>query len=134
MAKKSRPAKKAELYRKELQNGLSCKEIAVKYGISVQAVYAACGSVRTNRFRQYNPEDCIWVGLRHWLNYHKVSRRALLRKMELEYSQQNLERLNNNLRGKTDLRMSFIRKMMEITGMHFEELFREGDADETMAG
>jgi len=45
MAKKSRPAKKAELYRKELQNGLSCKEIAVKYGISVQAVYDIVGTM-----------------------------------------------------------------------------------------
>lgn len=133
MARKPRPAKKAELYRQELRRGMSCREIAGKYGISVQAVYAACGSVRTTRFRQYEPEACVWVGLRHWMNYHKVSRRALLQKMGLEYSHCNLARLNDNLRGRSDLRMSFIRKMMEITGLTFEELFREDDTGEKMA-
>lgn len=120
-----RKAKKADLYRKELRSGMSCREIAEKYGISVQAVYAACGSVQGVRFRRYEEKDCIWVGLRHWLNYHEVSKRSLLRQMGLEYSHCNLERLNQNLKGRNDLRMSFIRKMMSITGMTYEELFRE---------
>lgn len=127
MPRKPRAAKKSELYRQEFQKGLSCREIAGKYGISMQMVYSACGSVKKNRFRQYGPEACIWAGLRNWLNEQKVTRRALLQRMDLEYKSCNLERLNNNLRGKTDLRMSFIRKMMGITGMTFEELFREDE-------
>lgn len=120
-----RKGKKADIYREELRSGMSCKEIAQKYGVSVQAVYAACGSVKTIRFRRYEEKDCIWKGLRCWLNAHEVSRRNLLRKMGLEYSHCNLERLNQNLKGRNDLRMSFIKKMLEITGMDFEELFGE---------
>ena len=120
-----RKAKKAELYREELRRGLSCKEIAQKYGISHQAVYAACGSVSTIRFRKYEKKDCIWKGLRYWLNENEVTKRNLLRQMGLEYGHCNLERLNQNLKGRNDLRLSFIRKMIEITGMEFEELFQE---------
>lgn len=125
----ARKGKKADIYRAELHSGMSCKEIAEKHGVSVQAVYAACGSVKSINFREYEAKDCIWVGLRCWLNEHRMSKRSLLREMGLEYSHCNLERLNQNLKGRNDLRLSFIKKLIEITGMTFEELFREEEHD-----
>lgn len=119
--------KRAELYREELRSGMTCKAIAEKYGISVQAVYAACGSIKSVRFRRYEKKDCVWRGLRNWLNAHEVSRKMLLQEMGLEYSNCNLERLRQKLTGKLDIKMSFIRKMMEITGMDFEDLFEVRD-------
>lgn len=121
--------KKADVYRAELRAGMSCKEIAAKYGVSLQAVYAACGGDFRKRFRPYRETECIWTGLRNWMNANEVSRRNLLRSMGLEYSNCNLERLNQCLRGEKDLRMSFIRKMMELSGMTFEELFCAENTD-----
>lgn len=121
-------AKKAELYRQELQSGMSCKEIAAKYGISNQAVYAVCGHVRKNCFQEYTPKGCVWPGLRKWLNENRVSRRELLNKMGLEYGSTNLANLNEKLRGRRDVRISFIRKMRKITGLTYEELFEEDEA------
>ena len=126
--------KKADVYRAELQSGMSCKEIAAKHGVSLQAVYAACGGDFRKRFRKYGETECVWTGLRHWLNDNEMSRRNLLRSMGLEYSHCNLERLNQNLRGEKDLRMSFIRKMMEISGMTFEELFGAENTDRKERG
>ena len=102
---------------------MSCREIAERHGVSIQAVYAACGGVRNNTFRPYGEKECIWKGLRNWLNDQQVSRRKLLLAMGLEYGQCNLERLSRNLKGEKELRMSFIRKMMDISGKTFEELF-----------
>lgn len=122
----SRKIKKAEIYRQELRSGMTCKSIAQKYGISVQAVYAACGKVSKSRFRIYTPEDCIWPGLRNWLNENKVSRRDLLNRMGLEYGSTNLVCLNENLKGTKDIRLSFMRKMTRISGLTLDELFGEG--------
>lgn len=125
----ARAHKKADIYRAELQSGMSCREIAERHGVSLQAVYAACGGVRNNIFRPYGEKECVWKGLRNWLNWRQVSRRKLLLAMGLEYSQGNLERLNQNLKGEKDLRMSFIRKMMDISGRTFEELFCGDNTD-----
>ena len=117
--------KKAEIYREELRSGMTCKDIAQKHGISVQAVYAACGKVSRSRFHTYEREDCVWAGLRNWLNDNKVSRRELLHRMGLEYGSTNLVCLNDNLSGKKDMRFSFMRKMTAITGLTLDELFGE---------
>lgn len=117
--------KKADLYRNEIASGLSVREIAAKYGVSPQAVYAVCGRSNIKNFRVYTPEGCAWPGLRKWLNENKVSKRELLNKMGLEYGDTNLVNLNENLRGRKDVRISFIRKMMKISGLTFEELFGE---------
>lgn len=121
-----RKPKQALIYRQEMESGLTCKEIAAKYGISTQAVYAACCKVHKTYFRKYSREACIWPGLRDWLNDNQVSRRELLQLMDMEYGSTNLEKLRERLQGNRDLRLSFIRKIMAITGLSFEELFGEG--------
>ena len=119
---------KADLYRAERENGLTYVEIAEKYGVSKQCVHQACGKHSPSRFRYNN--SCIYLGLRRWMNDNKISIGELLRRMDMVVHTSNYQSIQQKLLGRTEMKMSDIDKLIEITGMTYEELFRE-DKDGT---
>lgn len=114
---------KADLYREERENGLNYQQIADKYGVSKQCVAQACGKQDIFHF-QYN-NTCVYPGLRKWINDNKISTSELVRLMGMTAYGQNCANLRNRLNGETELKKSDIDKLIEITGMTYDKLFRE---------
>ena len=65
--------KKYELYRLEREKGLSYREIASKYGVSMQNIAQACAKSNPCHFRFWTDEQCIYPNVRNWLNENKIS-------------------------------------------------------------
>ena len=115
--------KTAAMFLEERKNGLTYREIAEKYGVSQQTVSATCRRC-PNHFRAYKAEEVIYPNLRKWLNENKVTRQ------EFAYG--------IGVRGRTPARVvtlwfrgqrypqkKTIDKMLEFTGLTYEELFEE---------
>lgn len=121
MARREHP--KSDLYRQERENGFTYKEIAEKYGITYQCVAQACGKQSIPHFR-YN-ETCIFPALRDWMNDNKCNASEILRKMGLTHHGSNYCRMTNLLTGRVELKKKEIDFFLKLTGMTYEELFRE---------
>lgn len=118
--------KKCEIYRMEREKGLTYREIAAKYGVSYQMIAQACGKFQPARFRYINEKACPFVNLREWLNFYKITRSELIRRLGMEVMECNRLRVNSYLSGKVDPPKWFIDKMIEITGLPYSMLFTIG--------
>lgn len=112
--------------RKQMQalraQGLKYKEIGERLGVSAQYVAVVCGKGDQAYYRPVG-DECVYPNLRKWMNKNKVSRREFLRRMGLTAHTGNYERLTSYLRGETEPRKAYIDKMLEVTGLTYEELF-----------
>jgi hypothetical protein len=119
--------KKAQIL--DLRNqGLDVKVIADMVGVSVCYVYQICQCVYP---RYYSPigNECIYPNLRKWMNKHKVSRKEFLLRMGLTAHQCNYQKFTDLMQGKYEPRKNYIDKMLEVTGLTYEELFKTEDED-----
>ena len=112
---------KADIYRAERENGLTYDEIAEKYGVSRQCVGQACGKTNPKHFKTIR--NCIYPNLREWMNDNKVSRKELAIRMGLAGYANTQANLGNYLKGLNDPPKKVIDKLIEITGLTYEELF-----------
>lgn len=117
--------RKCDLYKADRAKGMTYKEIAEKYGVSTQAVGIACSKSDPSYFRYITKKQCIYVGLREWMNDNKVSGMALVRMLGYNAEPQTYSRIFTYLRGKNSPRKCIIDKLLEITGLPYEELFME---------
>ena len=104
------------------QQGLKYREIAEICGVSRQYVSSVCGYGAPSYFRHIG-EKCVYPNLSLWMNKHKVSKREFLRRMGLTAHSNNYARLDSYMRGDTQPRKQYIDKMLEVTGLTYEELF-----------
>jgi len=114
-----------KLYREEREKGLTYREIAEKYGVSYQGVAQACGKSNPNYFKYHKENAVIYPNLRKWMNDNKVSIFEMVRRCGMERCNDNAIRLRNQLKGKNHFRKPMIDKLIAITGMKYEELFKE---------
>ena len=114
---------RTDLYRAEREKGLTYQQIADKHGVSKQCVAQACGRQKTYYYRYNN--RCVYPVLRQWLNDNKISIRELLNRMGLTSSPENYDSIGDKLRGDTELKKSDIDKLIQITGITYEKLFKE---------
>ena len=114
---------KLAIYRQERERGLTCREIATKYGVSYQTVAQACGKGNPHFFRYHTAKSVIYPNLRKWLNDNKISKQELLRRAGLEAFSENSERLSRILMGRTEPRKTMIDRLIKATGMSYEKLF-----------
>lgn len=118
--------KKCEVYRKERENGLTYQEIADKYGVSRQMVAQACGKFQPARFRYVTETGCPFINIRNWMNFYKITRSELIRRLGLEVLPCNRDRVNSYLSGRINPPKWFIDKMIEVTGLQYSMLFTIG--------
>jgi transcriptional regulator with XRE-family HTH domain len=116
-----------KLYRQERDKGLTYREIALKYGVSYQNVAQACSTHQLARFRYHRADSIIYPNLLKWLNDNKINTSELLRRLGLETTASNYERLCKILSGKLQPRKPLIDKLIEITGLTYENLFKESE-------
>lgn len=116
--------------RKQMQmlrdEGLKCREIAERFGVTPQYVSQVCADYNPARFR-YVDEYCVYPNLKKWMNDNKISRNELLRRMGVTVHSNNSGRLSTYMRGQCDPRKDFIDRMLKATGMTYEKLFYRED-------
>lgn len=122
--KRFRDHPKTDIYAKERASGKSVKEIAEKYGVSHQAVSNATAK-RNGYFKHYTEENCVYPNLRKWLNDNRVTRSEFVRRMGLPPHPNSNTRISAYFAGKNHPSKKIIDKLLEVTGMTYEELFWE---------
>jgi len=123
---RSRP--KYDAYRSDRENGMTYREIAEKHGVSRQYVAQVLGKQSVPLFR-YNT-SCVYPVIRKWMNENQVTIAEIVRRMDLLPIAENYIRYRDILCGKTEPKKSFIDFMIRLTGLTYEELFREEDNGE----
>ena len=106
--------------------GATYREIAQAIGCSYQYVAQILGKHDETKFRPLGEKDCVYPGLRKWLNTNKCSRRELYRKM---YGYNMIGNSNvaflDRLHGRVSFRMDEINLIISITGLTYEQLFSD---------
>ena len=118
---------KADLYRAEREKGMTYAEIAKKYGVSRQAVQFACCKSDDSKFRGWTEERCIYPNLRKWLNDNRVSLFEFIRRMDLVPCYKTSGRFGCYFKGRCYPRKDVIDKMLEVTGLTYEQLWEVDD-------
>lgn len=106
------------------EQGLKYREIAEACGVSKQYVATVCGKYSPAHFVPIG-EECIYPNLRKWMNENKVTRVEFLRRMGYTPHNQNYYQFNRCIWGQKYPRKNYIDKMLQVTGLTYEELFAE---------
>lgn len=113
---------KTDMYIADRNSGMTYQEIADKYGVSRQCISQACARECKAKFRYNN--SCVYPALKEWINENQVTTAELLRQLDMVRHQNNYDRIHKLLTGKQELKKFHIDKLLEMTGMTYEELFR----------
>ena len=119
--------KKYATYRAEREKGLTYQEIADKYGVSKQCIYMACGKGNPTYFQPFTQKRCVYPNLRNWINDNKICAAELIRRLGYEYTGRTASWIRTILAGKGNIKKTLIDKLIALTGMTYEELFKEDD-------
>ena len=115
-------AEEIESLRYALKHGDTLQTLADTHGISKQRVAQLVGAVRP--MKEWTKTYSVYSGIDSWMKYHHVTYCAF--NVRLGYSpgatsQTNLKRM---LMGETEPRKALIDKVLEVTGMTYEEAFK----------
>ena len=105
--------------------GLTVAEIAKMTNYSEPRVFQRITSGDGNKFKVWTKVSCPWPELRRWLNENTISRKKLVLLMGFTYCAQTAKNVRNRICGEVELRKSDIDKLVQLTGMPYEKLFRE---------
>lgn len=109
--------KKCDIYRSERAKGKTYQLIADNYGVSRQAVCAAC---HTKPFKGVN---CVFPSVEKWMESNYRTCADLNRLMTAEGSVHSYSSLRNFLNGKTSRAdITFVNALLRVTGFTYEEL------------
>lgn len=111
---------KADLYLADRRKGMTYREIAEKHGVSYQCVHTVCTRVDGTYRNRISEKGCIYPNLRHWLNKDRRRSAGFFKAMK-GYS------IRDFMNGTRQPKKDAIDKMIALTGMNYEELFREED-------
>lgn len=103
--------------------GKTYQSIADELNISRQRVGQICGKYNPRYFRTISEKGCVYPALRKWRNENMISNNEMCRRFFGNSSQANVVRLNEKQAGRKELKKRDIDKLLEITGMKYEELF-----------
>ena len=107
--------------------GLTFAEIGKRLGVSRQRIAQCCAGT--------NPEatawacrikdlDCIiYPNLKKWMLENKVSISEMMRRIGLDTGSRRSESFRNKLKGRTQLTITDIKKILAVTGGTFEQMF-----------
>lgn len=81
----------------------------------------------SERYVVLKKSNCIYKGLREWLNNNRISKTDLSRMIDPAANQNTIAMLNRHMTGHTEFRMHSIKEIIRVSGKSFEELFGEVD-------
>jgi transcriptional regulator with XRE-family HTH domain len=106
--------------------GMTYKEIAEKCGVSRQYVAQTCAKGNAAHFKAYTKDECVYEGLRNWLNSNFVNRYGLwriIKGVEINAGSWYVN-LRHRIEGITDFKKSEIDRLLDASGLTYEQLFR----------
>ena len=111
------------------KQGFTYQKIADTLGCSRSYVGQILSEKEECKFRPLTSKDCIYVGIRNWMNENKVSKTEFCR-MIYGYAHPNsIRRYSSVLKGH-DCYKRTIDIILSITGLTYEEDFRlDGECD-----
>ena len=113
------------------EEGKTYNEIAAIYGISRQRVFQILRKGNKKYFRPISNRLVKYTGLRNWMNTNKISFNELIVRVFGYYHSEHYKRLFGCLKSGR-LPIPLIKKILEVTGLTFEECFmEEGENDNT---
>ena len=113
----------ADMYLADRERGMNASDIARKYGVSRATVHQVIHKHCDSYYHIVQPHECIYVGLRKWMNENEVSGTELCRRMGSTSGIKYVGQLSSAMRGMANLRKDAIDKLIAVTGMKYEELF-----------
>ena len=116
-------------YATDRRNGKTYQQIADENGVSKQAVQNLMQNHGYTGFKFFGKKHCIYPNLRKWLNDTKTSRKALAGLLGLAPTA-NINLISGYLTGKFYPAKPRIDRLIEITGLTYEQLFSEEEKDE----
>ena len=119
---------RTDLYREAREKGLSYREIAKMYGVSFQTVAFACGRSGYH-FKPFTEKSCVYPYLRKWLNDNSVSRNEFIRRMGCVPCGDANMRYGAYFRGECYPSKQTIDRMLQVTGLTYEQLFYREDGN-----
>lgn len=108
---------KAEV-RKMRESGCTYEEIGQRYGVSRQRIH----QIITYQFKGKIASECIYQGLSNFLMKNKKGGKWLIKETGLPICESSML---NKLRGKTNFTIPEIKVILTVTGLSFEECFKE---------
>lgn len=111
------------------KQGLTYEDIAKRFGLSRQRIDQICRRDPNRPYsRKISEKECVYPNLRKWMTENGVSRSELIRRMGLDYSiEYFVMRLSRCMKDEEDPKKWFIDKMLEVTGMTYEQMFYRED-------
>ena len=101
--------------------GLTFAEIGKRLGVSKQRIAQCCAGM--------NPEATAWAcriiypNLKKWMLENKVSISEMMRRIGQDTGSRRSESFRNKLKGRTQLTITDIKKILAVTGGTFEQMF-----------
>ena len=120
---------KLEIVKRKIY-GQPVKKIANDLGFNETAIYAFLERFSKQRVENDAWKLCVYDGLSKYMHEHNLSAYALAKWFGNKEAS-TFSTIRKRLSGESDFTLSQIRKILEVTGMTFEECFalREGMAD-----
>lgn len=108
--------------------GYNRKQIAEAVGVTRQRVYQILGTAEKGFFKPITEQGCIYPNWRKWMNDNKVSVPAFSRLMGMDSASRDYGLIKRWMRGDNFPLKFNIDKIIEITGLSYEELFSKEEA------
>lgn len=105
------------------EQGMTFQQIGDAMGFSRQYACNLVQAGRSNICKPLTPEQCVYPGLRKWMNDHEMNQSGLLRKMGHDSVPNSVYRLSRYLRGETYPSKPMIDDILRVTGLTYEQCF-----------
>ena len=109
---------KVEAYRMRLE-GATLRECAEKFGVSRECIRQITPPVETHPRRRSNYDGCIYPNIKEWLYQNRYSYCSFSKLLACTPMS-----VYNALMGKVSPNKKFIDKILDATGMSYEEAFK----------
>ena len=110
------------------EEGYSQTDIAAALGVSRQRVHQITGGYHAGHFKKFTEKQVVYPNLRNWLNENRMTKKGLLDRLGLEYHSRTIAVYSSYLCGRSFPPKKTIDKLLEMTGLTYEQLFyMEGD-------
>lgn len=113
---------KLEAYSMRL-DGATFQQIADKFGVTKQFIQQSLFPSDNRKVRASNGSMCIYAGLAQFIDDYHVTQRKLGELLGIKCVESSTTRVRKRLTGKTPFTINEIYKILEFTGMTFEECF-----------
>ena len=105
------------------EQGFTYQQIADKLGVTKAYIGQLVSGFNPRYFRMITEEQCVYPGLREWMNDNKVGRSEMVRRMGKHTWPATVSTLSYVMRGDHEPTKTTIDSILKVTGLSYEECF-----------